>query len=216
MQPLGGPAWRPQLLSQGGYGQRTVGILPLLTLILATAAAPVDRSRRSHRAQDPSPFPDVAVGLGCWQADNKEPSEGKDRDRAQLQRGQLCPAAPRPSPRGQLQPQSVGSVLLAAGISTFTANPLPLPHSLLPPATPLSPPVPRKGPVASGADESGLWAGSPIQSCSLICNQLATGIWKWWGKGQDIPFAATIALTSPLTSDARCPSSASLLPPPLS
>lgn len=164
MQQLGGPEWGPQLLlSQGGCGEGVVGILSLLTLIVATAAAPGDRSRRSHRVQDPSPFPDVAWGRGA----------GRLRTRSQVKERTGTEPAAEASPAQQLLSPLLGvsfslrvwevSSLLLASPHSLPILPPPPTHSLLPPATPLSPPVPRKGPVASGADESSLWAGSPIQ-----------------------------------------------------
>ena len=124
-------------------GRGQVGILPLLTLILATAAAPLlTEAGVSHRAQAGYPLPhphDAAAGPGHGRTGTGQ-SHGEAR---------RCPAAPPPS-LGSLQPPLP---------STLTTNPPP--HSA---ALPLLQ-FPGKAPLlaASLVRTSSLWAGSPTQ-----------------------------------------------------
>lgn len=191
MQQLGGPAWGPQLLlSQGGCGEGAVEILSLLTLILATAAAPVDRSRCSHRVQDPSLFPDVAVGLGRWRAENKEPSEGKDRDRAELQRPALSSSS-SPLSWGSASASGCGRCPCCWHLHIHcqsSNNPPPTPHThFYPQQLPSLLQFPGRDLllVVQMSQVYGLEVLS--RGCSLICNQLATGQMRMVVQGKGHP-----------------------------
>lgn len=133
-----------------------VGILSLLTLILATAAAFLlteagvpTGPRTPPPSPSPIPVPIMLEGLG-------------------ESRARPCPAAPPPS-LGSLQP----SLPLA---SLVTTNPPPLPPlATLPPH---HPPVPRKGPVASVVRMCQVYGLEVLPGgCSLSCNQ-GQGRWR--------------------------------------
>lgn len=103
--------------------------------------------------------------------------KGRTRQiRATQRPGPPCPAVPLPSPLGSAATRVAGSggyICLAAGISAFTANPSPHLH---PPATPLPPPGPRKGPVASVIRMSQVYGLEVLPGgCSLSCNQRLQG-----------------------------------------
>lgn len=148
-----------------GWGQ--VGILSLLTLILATAAAPwLTAAGVSPRPQDPSSSPPCGPGA-------RVPEGAEDTNQERKGHGQIGvtewpgPALRLllPVPWAQLQRPQVWrlSSLLPASSS------LPSDSSL--------PPVPRRGPVASVVRMSQVYGLEVLPGgCSLSCNRL-------WGGG---------------------------------